>query len=311
VFARNGDFRVLSIGLVSLVLLAVLPGCGGEVADPPPGPAVERLSGMLEAERTLSYEAMKELHWISPRGDRWKFQFVQKYANGPSFVEGVGEPAGRSRRWMERFGRLYWLGDQKLLLENYRVREIGRGSLVGRETVVLEIESKHAGRPSIELVLDAETNLLLGADFRNYEGKSTFCARCTSILFDPELPPLPATKGLDVRKREGPGKPAPPALSFIPLEPKYLPEGFVKKSSCRTRFSRGQKTIYTDGLSWIEVSVSKAPAGSPECVVRQFSRGNGTTMTMVVSGVAVRLVGRLSSDELLKVLRSLSPVTEP
>ena len=66
------------------------------------------------------------------------------------------------------------------------------------------------------------------------------------------------------------------------------------------------ETIYSDGLTWITLSQSKAEDGSEENVVRQKLRGTRYTMRVVVRGVAIRLVGRLSPDELISVLESLS-----
>jgi negative regulator of sigma E activity len=174
---------------------------------------------------------------------------------------------------------------------------------------VLEIASGHEGRPSLEIVVDAGSSLLLATEFRDYRGQVAYRSEFRTLLLDPGLPDRPPE-----RKWEGKGRmwdvervkdTGAKVLPFAMLEPQYLPEGFVRKSSWKSRRSDRVNTMYSDGLTWIQISLSPAEPGSAEKVVTQARCGSRTTMNMVLNGVAVHLVGHLDPAVLLKVLGSL------
>ena len=306
------DCRLVTVPFLSALVLFLLAGvsCDQETVSAPS--AVARLQKMLEAEKTVSYEGMRDLVWFRESGERRSFFFVQHYEGGPSLVESVGRPGGRNRQWVERYGRLYWLADMKLLLENYLVTETGHRTVSDRDGIMLEIASRHAGRPSIEIVIDNETSVLLAADFRSYQGATTFRSEFRTLLIDPDLPPRSESQGRrnrssDVEKWKANRKKDVP---FAVLEPQFLPVGFVKKSCWKSRRRPRLNTMYSDGLSWIQISLASADSGSPEKVVEQSRCGSRTTLKMVLNGVSIRLVGRLDPSVLLKVLGSLAARTE-
>jgi negative regulator of sigma E activity len=295
---------------VAIVLLVVITVAGCEIRTSSAASAVDRLHRMLAAERSLEYEGMRDLVRFYGSRERRSYCFVQHYSNGPTIVESAGRSGG-SRRWVERRGRLYWLADKNLLLRNYVVEEKGRRTVSERNGLVLSITSRHEGRPSIEVVVDEETSLLLSSEFRNYLGETSFRSSFQTLLIDPGLPARSPKEG---RERKGDvervQKSSRKALPVKMLEPRYLPEGFVRKASWKSRRSPRINTIYSDGLSWIQLSLSEAEAGSPERVVEQSRSGSRTTMKMVLSGVHIRLVGRLDPEELLEVLRSMAERVE-
>lgn len=303
--------------LSSLLVLLTTPGCGMETSSA--APAVDILHRMLAAEKSVEYEAMRRQVRFYESGERRSFFFVRHYRNGPTLVESMGrqgypEWPGRSGGWVERFGRLYWLADKELLLKNYIVTEKGRRTISEREGIVLDVSSRHKGRPSIEVVVDAETNLLLAAEFRNYRGQAAFRSELQSLLLDPDLPVREPTRGWKGQRRTGDVERvkggAGEAPSFTVLEPQFLPVGFVRKSSWKSRRSDRLNLMYSDGLTWIHLSLAKAEPGATERVVEQTRCGSRTTMQMAVYGVSVRLVGRLDPAVLLKVLGSLKGRTE-
>ena len=308
------DAHSLTACVLAAAVLILLTGLGCEIETTSAASAVDLLHRMLAAEKSVEYEGMRDLVRFYESGERRSFFFVQHYKNGPTLVERTGRPGGRSRRWVERFGRLYWLADKELLLKNYIVVEKGRRTVSERDGIVLEITSRHEGRPSIEIVVDVESNLLLAAEFRSYLGRISFRSEFRTLLIDPGLPPRsPQRKwdgqrrSSDVEKMKDNGE---QAIPFAMIEPQYLPEGFVRKSRWKSRRSPRVNTMYSDGLSWIQISLSPAEPGSPERVVKQTCCGSRTTMKMVLDGISIRLVGRLDPSVLLKVLGSLTGRTE-
>ncbi len=150
------DGRLLTVGVLTALVLLVSSGTGCDDEPVSNLSAISLLDKMLAAEKGVSYEGMRDLTWARKGRERRSFFFVRQYPGGPTLVESAGRQGGRSRRWVERFGRLYWLADKDLLLENYRVAEIGRRMVSEREGIVLEIASRHSGRPSVEIVIDAD-----------------------------------------------------------------------------------------------------------------------------------------------------------
>jgi negative regulator of sigma E activity len=169
----------------------------------------------------------------------------------------------------------------------------------------------------MRLVVDEETGLLLEIEKLDYQGARTMVSRFTTVILDPELPQPPERKSSSWRRRwekYGAQKRERPELSFAPLAPRFLPEGFREKKTCRysvrERGKEGRvavvRTMYSDGMSWIDIRQSPAAPGSEENKVRQYRRGSRVKMYVVIGGVEVRLVGRLDPAELLEVLDSLA-----
>ncbi len=305
--------RLLTVGSVTALVLFLLTGAGCDEENMPAHSAAAFLERMLEAEKTVSYEGMRDVVWNRESGERRSFFFIQHYAGGPTLVESTGRPGrrGRGRPWVLRNGMLYWLADKDLFLENHFITEMGRRTVSDREGIVFEISSRHAGRPSIEIVLDTETSILLAINSRDYLGRTRFRAEFRTLLIEPELPERSPSQGRqrlasDVEKWKQSSRDVP----FAVLEPQFLPDGFVRKSCWKSRRSARINTMYSDGLGWIQISLSAADPESPEKVVEQSRCGSRTTMKMVLNGVSVRLVGHLDPEILLKVLGSLTARTE-
>ena len=290
------------------VLLIWTAGCGIKSSSASSPSAVDLLKRMVAAEKSTEYEGMRDLVRFLGTGERRSFFFVQHHANGPTLVESAGRQGGPSRQWVERFGRLYWLADKQLLLQNYVVAENGRRMVSGRDGRVLEITSRHEGRPSIEIVVDAGCGLLLATEFRDYRGQVSHRSEFRTLLLHPGLGAPPAEKQSERKWRNWDVeqlKDKKGAVSFGVLEPRYLPEGFVRKSRWRSRRSDRVNTMYSDGLTWIQISLSPAEPGRAERVVKQVRSGARTTMNMNLNGVAVHLVGQVDPAVLLDVLGSL------
>jgi len=307
--------RALTWGakLGALLLITQAVDCGLEQTSA--APAVNQLDRMLAAERNLTYQGMKEVEF----GCRTSFLLVSHYADGSTAVETSGVPTTRrNKSWVQRHHRFYWLKDKDLLLRNYRVRETGRGTVLGRAAIVLDIRSIHAGRPRMRLVVDEGTGLLLDVEKFDVRGTRTFRSRFTTLLLEPELPEPPVRRekrGFPWRRH---GSPRSAELDFGPLVARFLPEGFEKKGSHRNKSGFGPDrgrpvfmTNYADGMTWFTLSQKKAEHGHEECVVRQRPiHGSRVKMTVVVNGVEVCLVGDLEPATLIAVLESLGAAPE-
>jgi len=272
--------------------------------------AVNGLRRMVQAEENLSYEGMRRMStvWGSDGEDDERrhdsFYLVTHQAGGRTRMEGAGLPAGRVRRWTQSGTRFSWLRDVDLLLRNYTVEEAGTETVVGRAGQVLRVRSIHPGRPSARLVVDAQTGLLLVSEFWDYRGALTLESRFDTLLLDAEIKVGESKRRWNRRpERE---KTQDTALAFVAFEPQFLPEGFESVRSHRTGRRRpGVSHLYSDGLSWIEITQNAAEPDAEERVVTQRRIGSRITMSMVHDGVAVRLVGRLDPVVLIKVLESL------
>ncbi|MHC4473156.1 MAG: sigma-E factor regulatory protein RseB domain-containing protein [Planctomycetota bacterium] len=303
-FARLRVVRwVAKLG--ALLVLAQVVDC--ELEHTSAATAVNRLSRMLEAERSLPYQGMKEVEF----GGRTQFLLVSHHADGSTAVETAGVPTRRrNKSWVHRRHRFYWLSDFDLLLRNYRVRELSKETVLGRGAITLEVRSVHPGRPRMRLVVDEETGLLLDAEKFDHRGVRTYRSRFTTLLLDPELPDPPPSRKMPWFPWKPHGRTGSGGLPFTPLEARYLPDGFEKTSSFRHGFPRGSMgprlvTTYSDGLTWIQLSQSLAKEGSEENVVRQRVHGSRVSMVVVVNGIRVRLVGSLAPSALVEVLESL------
>ncbi len=283
-----------------LPLLLVLNACAGEPDGGSPGAG--RLRRMLEAERTLAYQGTKEIEYFGERS-RFEWQFVDHDPDGPTWIETMGEPTGRHRRWRERAGRFSWLRDIDLLERNYEVRERGRQEVMGRAATVLEVLARRPSRPSVELVVDDETGLLLGSEFRDHRGSPSFRSRFRTLV------PAPArTAGRASAEEPEPPVRAPDTSVALAYRPRHLPEGFEEVTTWR--WGPGQQTIYSDGLSWFTLTQRPAAAEAEERVVRQKVVSTRVEMTVVLGRVEIVLVGWIPAEELLPVLQSLEEIPE-
>ena len=306
---RRADAERRSVPL--LVLLALFPlfsGCDEKPASD--ADAVSLLERMLASEDTVSYRARKRMISIGEDGEEkaWEHR-VTHYAGGPTVFERAEDP---DRPWVQALGRFYWLGDLDVLLANYRVRLTGRGAEDGRPATTFVVESVHEGRPSMTFTVDEATGLLLRAESRDWRGELSMRSEITELAIDPELPPAPEPGRSRFRPDPDPGTEAEGGaaveLPFEPLAPRWLPAGFVEKGRYRHSV-RGirLKTVYSDGLTWLEVTQSLAgPDDGETNVAKKWTHGSRTTLRVVLDNVKVVLVGRLEPEVLVRILDSFA-----
>lgn len=235
---------------------------------------------------------------------------------GPTIMETVGRDSGHSKTrvdWRSRHD--YWLADSDRLLANYRIQADGPAEVAGRKGTRYVVRSRYEGRarPSLEVVVDDRSGLLLSYREIDWMGEVAIRVEFTTLVVDPaDLPERPVREPCEEKGAET-VEPL-PALSFDRLAPRRLPDGFAPKGEGRRsgRSRRGWKAVYSDGLSWFVIRQWKAEDGAgsgvDSGVVKRHVKGSRVWMRMTHEGVAVALYGRLDPSELEQVLSSLARV---
>lgn len=298
--------RALHTFCSGILLVLVLPLSACDETSPPSDPAAaDLLQRMVDVEEQLAYRGRKRIV-VGEADERFPpgEMLVTHYAGGPTIIESTRGP----RQVLSR-SRLFWLADEELLRRNYEVRRTGAETVVGRPATVLEVVGREPGRPSMKLWVDEATGLLLVSESRNWRGGVSMRSEFLDLEVGPDLPPPPESRA--GRKPVDPTAartPTPAAeLPFPPLRPAWLPAGFEERGRFQWRSSL--RTVYSDGLGLLELTQRDAPGGAAEegTVTQRTFEGVRTQLEVVIDGVKCRLVGRLSPEELLRVVESLEP----
>jgi len=263
------------------------------------------------AEGVHAYRGTKEIVFGTRKVKKREYVVTHFRSDGDAPGPTIMERAGRDgpRRWVDwRSRHDYWLGDAERLLTNYRVVRNGSAEVAGRTGTRYEVSSRLADekRPSVTLVVDDETGLLLSFRQTNWEGKRSLFSEFTTLVLDPEeMPERPVRAPRPSKEGGTAADPADPAFPI--LAPQFLPAGFEARGEGRLsrRGGTNWKTIYSDGLSWFEIRQRKAKEGAEEGVLERSVRGSHVWMRMTHDGVSVSLYGSLDPSELELVLRSL------
>ncbi len=312
--ARTG--RAVLLGAVlSTVPACPEPGAPRAPAAAPPAAVarsdaagVDALHRIAAAEKSVPFVGYKHATQ-GPEGESRSTRMrVARYADGRTMLEWRGG-SDVTRRWSYK-SRFAWLKDPDLLLRNYVVRLHDQESrpVAWRPTRRVTMTSPREGRPSLELLVDAETWLPLREVWRDAGGQVWLQSEFESIEYRaPEETP-------DVRA-EALALPSASSAAEVPELPLAIlspPEGFVRLR--RERTSRGAlREEWTDGLAAFSVTEATLPADPSRKegeVQRRQCRGR-TSVTGVFDGVEVTLLGTLSSAEMEKVIRSLSDTRAP
>ncbi len=260
------------------------------------------------AERTRVYSGYKSaLHGEDGRGRRTRMR-VQRRADGRMVLE--WDAGGTTtRRWVVR-SRHRWIDDPSLLLENYDVVLPGDEveDVAWRAVERVELRPRHPGRPSLTLLVDTETRLVLAEQLRDHDGVQRFAWRFDTIDFDPEpeafadaeVVAAPSCIETDSPTADG-AAPAQPALSLG-----APPAGFTRVA--RQRAQDGTLTEYwSDGLAAFVFRQTPAAdlTGSDEGDFETRACSGRASVSGTVEGVAVELLGNLPTSELEAVAASL------
>lgn len=345
--SRRSRHAAASIALVATLAVACAdgdgdprpaarsPDAGADVAAPTPAEraCIERLA---QAEGTVESTGWKTVVQGPPGSSRETRLRVTRWADGRTRLAWEGSGDGASLRWDSR-GRAPWAQRVDLVLRNYRVVEDERPgpTVAWRATRRVRFLPRRADRPSLELLADAETGLVLAETHRSASGEEFFASRYESIEFGP--PPETATADGDgaahaaaaaevVPRGREPGRAE--SAPWTPLRVATLPGGFVPVGDAPGAPGvRGagvpggddvRREDFTDGVAVLSVVQRPARTSGPppdapppggDCRRRAW-RGGGS-LEGVVLGVEVRISGTLPPPVLQTVLAGLERPPAP
>jgi hypothetical protein len=283
--------------------------------DAPPPPAADAgaaaLRAVVDAERSLVYTGYKRtVHGEEGDGRATRMK-VSRSASGRTLLE-WGEDDGRpARRWEYRNkSRFAWIDDPELLLRNYTVEvDPADGPAVAwRDTRHLTVRGKRPGRPSLDLLVDKETSLVLREQIRNADGKLWLTNVFDTIEY--RAPDTPAGGDAPAEPLSQPAEPA--AAASLPLRVTSAPEGFVRAGTDASQCG-GLREDWTDGLAAFSVIEKKAdPAAGPakEGELQRRACSGRAAVSGRFSGIDVTIAGNLPAAELESVARGLAAVRQ-
>ena len=190
-------------------------------------------------------------------------------AEDESFAVAADLPAGPYPR---RFMR------SEDLSANYRFDLSGRGSVIGRPAVCLEVQPLDDHRYGFLLWLDEETGLLLRSELRDATGRYLERVEFLSLKVGdsvsaeallPEIPSVPLQPAVEPSAR-----PTPPT---VPVNWKigWVPAGFRITDAHPHEAKQGVHVMFSDGLATFSVFIEAAPRSAAGGV---FSRNGATVL---------------------------------
>jgi hypothetical protein len=137
-----------------------------------------------------------------------------------------------------RPGREQWkkkVKDAALAVRNYEIVDAGRDVVAGRECRIIEVRSRHEGRPSYRVAADAAHRFPLRYEVIS-NGQVVFETHFSEIQYDPVLPPgtfetRKRSDWLTVSQEEVSADRIGDAAGFTVLRPSHLPKGFELRGS--------------------------------------------------------------------------------
>jgi hypothetical protein len=289
--------RLARVAVAAAALLFV-PACP---ASPPAAPETV-LARVIAAERSVPFTGYKRtIHGVEGEGRATRMK-VTRDASGRTCLEWDPEGA-EPRRWRyaERRG---WAASPDLLLRNYTVAlDPAPGpSVAWRDTAHLTIGSRTAGRPSLDLLVDAATWVVLREQFRDCDGKVWLTNVFDSIEYGaPQSQPAGA--------EALPDAPSARTETPLPLAVNAPPAGFVSVGRSDVE-GGGVREDWSDGLaafSVVERPVSSGGEASPAGRIARRACSGRASVNGVFGDVEVSVYGTLPVAELEGVVRSLSP----
>lgn len=219
--------------------------------------------------------------------------------------------------------------DRALAESNYRARVVGRATIAGRQTQVIEVAPRQGGQVTWRLWLDRATGFPLKRERYNSDGKLTSGTEFTSVQFKATFPPdtfsVPAgwqtrEEGADGQKRSLSDLSR--ELGFPVVAPGYVPPGYVLQGGSTERRGEHQRLTaalrYTDGLRVLTVyerphSEHKAgeerqaePDRKPHHRPGEvYDRGGEKVLRRITKSRIIVVVGDLAAPQLTRVAESI------
>lgn len=214
------------------------------------------------------------------------------------------------------------------LLANYNVTFGSGDQVAGRDTRIVNVQSKFPGRPSLRIWVDQETRIILRFERYRPDGNLQEASAFISVQFDPtfapnlfELTPPPGAQ-VQVHKNGHSMEIAEIAqrVGFTPQMPAYLPSGFrlARSGVITIRGEPAAAFAYSDGISALTLFESRGaqglpPRGHPVRIGSVdgmvASRGNATLVHWNVAGISFTLVGELAEGDLVRIAASIPSVS--
>jgi outer membrane lipoprotein-sorting protein len=285
------------------ILLLLVPSLYAK-AEPPS--AEELFQKLLESTQTVSFKGKFTLISQTPGGspireatvirkapDKQRIEFVR-----PGEVRGTGMVMSGRKRWQisreegrrrrpfppmppERMGQ-FLIKNAQLLQRFYDVRVLDGGLVAGRDTYLIEVEPKLAGRPSRKVWMDKQKGVILKMENYDSQKRLQLLFAFSEIDFEPEIddevfqprrkppePPEPERRDrgelwnyeqgkLDLGKIRK-------EVELDVIIPDQPPEGFILQSVQAVKFGRRRNVHlrYTDGLSVLSVFQSLSDERGP------------------------------------------------
>lgn len=283
----------------------VLTACDPGGAEAPVAPATEAsspegraaLERIVAAERSCVYSGyIRTIHGEPGEGRATRMR-VSRSGTGRSVLEWeAGASGGRCFEYASRFA---WLDDPELLLANYRVSLAADAgpAVAWRETRRVSVTPRRDGRPSLELLVDAETWLVLRSDLRDFEGRIWLTTLFETLDYAADEP-TPGGAERVTAPAAAAGRPLPlavirPLPGFVRVASEERPDGSVRED-------------WSDGLAAFSLVQRAQPAASGAGeLVRRTSAGRAS-VSGVFDGVLVTVTGNLPASDLEAVVGSLA-----
>ena len=292
--------RLARLAALAAALLFV-PACPAS-SPPAPDDGATVLARVIAAERSVAFTGYKRtIHGVEGEGRATRMK-VTRDAAGRTCLEWDPE-GGESRCWRyaERRG---WAASPDLLLRNYTVSvDPAPGPAVAwRDTAHLTVGSHTPGRPSLDLLVDAATWVVLREQFRDCDGKVWLTNVFDSIEYGaPQSQPA----GAEALPDAAPVRTSTP----LPLPVNSPPSGFVCVGRSEVE-GGGVREDWSDGLAAFSVVQQPAGSGGDQAPAGRIARracSGRASVNGVFGGVAVSVYGTLPVAELEGVVRSLGP----
>ena len=282
--------------------------CSGDATPPAqPDAGAAALRAVVVAEKSLVYTGYKRtIHGEEGVGRATRMK-VSRSAAGRTLLEWGDEGGQPARRWAYR-SRFAWLDDPELLLRNYTVEvDPADGPAVAwRDTRHLTVRARRPGRPSLDLLVDKETSLVLREQIRDFDGKLWLTNVFDTIEYRaPDEPAAGVPSAEPLADSAAADKPEP-----LPLRVTAAPDGFVRTGGGRSQCG-GMREDWTDGLaafSVIERRAEPAAGGAREGELQRRACSGRACVSGLLSGVEVTISGNLPAAELESVARGLAAV---
>jgi hypothetical protein len=305
----SGAGALARIATVCALLVGVA-ACDGDAKQPAPADSgADALRAVVAAEKSLVYTGYKRtIHGEEGVGRATRMK-VSRSASGRTLLEWGDEGGQPTRRWAYR-SRFAWLDDPGLLLRNYSVEvDPADGPAVAwRDTRHLTIRARRPGRPSLDLLVDKETSLVLREQVRDFDGKLWLTNVFDTI--DYRAPDEAAADDASAEPLAEAG--AADGSAQMPLRVTAPPDGFVRIGGVRSECG-GLREDWTDGVaafSVIERTAGPAAAGVTEGELQRRACSGRAVVSGRFSGVDVTIAGNLPAAELETVARGLAAVRQ-